>query len=447
MHRPGVRSLPGGDVFGYYLSLALRSFRQHRGLTALIVLSIAVGIGTSMTVLTVLHVLSGDPIPTKSARLFHVQLDPEPADGYQPGSEPMDLLTRIDAETLLQQKRGLRQAMMAGGSGTVDADGSGQRPLRVPMRHTSADFFPMFDTPFVHGQAWSAEQDAGRARVAVIGPALNARLFGGGDSVGRSVRVDGHHLTIVGVLGHWDPRPAFHDLGTGRYGADDQLFLPFSTARDLDLEHRGPMHCFGREIVNAQTAHNVPCAWIQYWVELRDPAQAPAFKAYLDAYSEQQRAAGRFERPANTRLRDVMQWLDYKRIVPGDVQLQVWLALAFLLVCLINTVGLLLAKFLRRRNEIGVRRALGASRGHIFRQCLVEVGIIGGAGGALGLLLALAGLWLVRQRPAAYADMVHLDLPMLLLTFALAMVTSVLAGLLPAWQAMQIPPALQLKSQ
>jgi len=434
-------------VFGYYLTLAMRSFRQHRVLTVLIVLSIAVGIGTSMTVLTVLHVLSGDPIPAKSARLFHVQLDPEPADGFVPGIEPMDLLTRVDAEALLRQKRGLRQALMAGGSGMVGAEGGVQRPLRVAMRHASADFFPMFDTPFRHGGAWGAEEDENRARVAVIGRQLNERLFGGADSTGRSVRVDGHDLTIVGVLDDWDPRPAFHDLGTGRYGANDQVFLPFSSARDLALEHRGPMHCFGREIVNARTAHNVPCAWIQYWVELQDPAQAQAYRAYLDAYSEQQRSAGRFERPANTRLRDVMQWLDYKRIVPGDVQLQVWLALGFLVVCLVNTVGLLLAKFLRRRNEIGVRRALGASRADIFRQCLVEVGIIGVAGGALGLLLALAGLWLVRQRPAAYADMAHLDLPMLLLTFALALLTSLLAGLLPAWQAMQIPPALQLKSQ
>nr|WP_255523465.1 ABC transporter permease [Xanthomonas sp. XNM01] len=163
----------------------------------MIVLSIAVGIGTSMTVLTVLHVLSGDPIPAKSARLFHVQLDPEPADGYQPGSEPMDLLTRIDAETLLQQKRGLRQAMMAGGSGTVDADGSAHRPLRVPTRHTSADFFPMFDTPFVHGQAWSAEQDAGRARVAVIGPALNARLFGMGIALGMLLAFALNQLLMV----------------------------------------------------------------------------------------------------------------------------------------------------------------------------------------------------------------------------------------------------------
>jgi putative ABC transport system permease protein len=66
---------------------------------------------------------------------------------------------------------------------------------------------------------------------------------------------------------------------------------------DLKLGRNGNMNCFGREIVNDNTAINVPCAWLQYWVELDSAAQAGDYKAYLDNYSEQQRAAGRFERP------------------------------------------------------------------------------------------------------------------------------------------------------
>jgi putative ABC transport system permease protein len=127
--------------------------------------------------------------------------------------------------------------------------------------------------------------------------------------------------------------------------------------------------------------------------------------------------------------------------------MQLWLGMGFLLVCLVNTVGLLLAKFLRRGSEIGVRRALGASRGAIFSQCLVEAGAIGVAGGVLGLGLSLLGLWAVRLQPASYAELAHLDLGMLALTFVLAVVASVLAGLLPAWRAMQVTPAIQLKSQ
>src|SRR5262245_66659776 len=89
-----------------------------------------------------------------------------------------------------------------------------------------------------------------------------------------------------------------------------------------------------------------------------------------------------------------------------------------------NTIGLLLANFLRRGGEIGVRRALGATRGAIFQQCMVEAGTVGIAGGLQGLVLALLGLWAVRQQPVDYADLAHLNATMLLITFALAVAAS-----------------------
>jgi putative ABC transport system permease protein len=140
-----------------------------------------------------------------------------------------------------------------------------------------------------------------------------------------------------------------------------------------------------------------------------------------------------------------MQWLDHIGVVPSDVRLQMWLAFAFLAICLFNTVGLLLAKFLRRAGELGVRRALGATRGAVFAQCLVEAGLIGLLGGVGGWLLTLVGLWLMRRQPTDYADLIQLDLPMLVTTFALAIATSLLAGLLPAVRASRVVPALQLK--
>jgi putative ABC transport system permease protein len=133
-------------------------------------------------------------------------------------------------------------------------------------------------------------------------------------------------------------------------------------------------------------------------------------------------------------------------VVPGDVRLQTWLSFAFLAICLFNTIGLLLAKFLRRSGEIGVRRALGASRRAVFAQCLVEAGMIGLLGGVGGLLLTQVGLWLVRRQPAAYADLVHLDVVMFLSTFALAISASLLAGVLPALRASRVAPGLQLKT-
>jgi putative ABC transport system permease protein len=142
----------------------------------------------------------------------------------------------------------------------------------------------------------------------------------------------------------------------------------------------------------------------------------------------------------------LMEWLDFNGVVPRDVKLQAWLAMAFLAVCLFNTIGLLLAKFLRRGGEIGVRRALGATRGAIFAQCLVEAGLVGVVGGVLGLLLTLAGLWAVRSQPIEYADLARLDLPMFAATFAMAIAASLAAGLFPALRASRVVPAMQLKT-
>ena len=433
-------------MFGYYLNLAVRSFKRNKALTVLMVLAIALGIGASMTTLTVFHVLSGDPIPEKSEQLFYVQLDPETMQGYRPGEEPETQLTRFDAEALLAQKRGLRQVMTSGGNVVISPDKSGATPELVDARYASGDFFPMFDVPLQFGRGWTAAEDEGKARVAVISKELNEKLFGGADSTGKTLRIAPYDFRIIGVLDTWRLVPRFYDLYNDQYGKTEGVFMPFSTSRDLKMGTQGNTNCWGDSGGDSR-ALNVPCAWVQYWVELESPAKAADYRSYLVNYSDQQRKAGRFARPSNVRLRNVMELMEFNKIVPGDVRLQLWLAFGFLLVCLVNTVGLLLAKFLRRSGEIGVRRALGASRSEIFKQCLVEAGTVGVAGGMLGLVLALLGLWAVRQQPASYASLAHLDGSMLLLTFALAILASLLAGVLPAWRAMQVAPAIQLKSQ
>jgi putative ABC transport system permease protein len=440
-------------MFGYYLNLAFRSFKRNKALTALMVLAIALGIGASMTTLTVFYVLSGDPIPHKSDKLFYPRMDPRSKNGFSPGDDPEYQMTRYDAEALLRDKKGDRQAIMTAGGVAVEPQRSDLRPYVANARYTTADFFPMFDVPFAHGRPWTAEDQA-RARVVVISDELNRRFFDGGNSVGKTLRLEGTTFKIVGVLGSWRPSLHFYDLTMQNFGENSQeVFVPFWTSRAVNLRPNGNMNCWGSgedaddDDEEGNYGLNVPCAWLQYWVELDSPAKVAAYKQYLKNYSDQQRSAGRFERPTNTRLHDVMDWLDYNQVVPADVRLQSWLALGFLLVCLINTIGLLLAKFLRRAPEIGVRRALGATRRDIFVQYLIESGVIGAAGGILGLGLALLGLWAVRQQPVGYAELAHLDGPMLLLALALTLVASLLAGGLPAWRACQVAPAIQLKSQ
>ena len=441
-------------MFAYYLKLALRSFRRNKVLTALMVLAVALGIGASMTTLTVFHVLSGDPIPHKSDILFYPRIEPRTMGrNARPEAEPMEQMTRFDAEELLRQKRGVRQALMTGGSITILPDGAAMQPSSQPFRararYASADFFPMFDAPLLHGRSWSAGEDEGRARVAVISRELSQQLFDDANGVGRSVRLSQGAFQVIGVLDDWAVNPRFYDLSNRHFGGSEQIFLPFSTAMDLELPTQGSMWCWGNPNQNGESQHSpsAPCAWVQYWVELATPDEAAGYLKYLSEYSDQQRAAGRFERPANVRLDNVMGWLDFKGVVPRDVRMQMWLAFGFLLVCLVNTTGLLLAKFLRRSGEVGVRRALGASRHDIFTQCLMETGCIGAAGGVLGLGFALLGLWLVRQQPDNYAQMAHMNPTMLGTTLVLALAASLMSGLLPAWRAMQITPAVQLKTQ
>jgi putative ABC transport system permease protein len=400
-----------------------------------------------MTTLTVLHVLSGDPLPGRSGTLYYAQVDPRDMNGYLPGkSQPMYEMSWIDGMNLLRAKRAHRQALMTGGLVAVQPPNTMLDPFYEAARFTTADFFPMFGVPFEYGHAWDASDDEAHARMAVISAALNDKLFGGTDSTGQTLRLAGAAFRIVGVLGDWHPNPQFFDLTRHSYEENEGIYVPLSASQDVGMHHDGNVTCWGKGGNGINPDHASRCAWLQFWVQLDTPAKAAAYKTFLIHYSEQQKALGRFQRPPNVQLRDVMQWLDYNQVVPDDVRLQTWLAFGFLLVCLVNTVGLMLAKFMRRAGELGVRRALGASKRSLFAQLLVESGVVGLAGGIGGLQLALLGQLLVRRQPAEYAPLAHLDPAMLLATFLLALGASLLAGLLPAWRACQIAPALQLKS-
>jgi putative ABC transport system permease protein len=437
-------------MFGYYVELALRHTRQNTMLTALMVLAIAVGIGASMTTLTVMHLLSGDPLPGRSDHLYYPQVDVDPA---SKGREPYDVLDYQTATDLWSARRADRQALLVSSDIKLKAPDSKLPPLMLRMLSTTSDFFPMFDVPFRYGRGWSADDDASRSRVAVISSDLNDKLFGGENSVGRVLRVRDRDVRIIGVLAPWRPSPLFYDVKGGRftngdtadfYGKPEGVFMPFNTALEINDGNFQPFTCWA---LPATPGHlqNTPCVWVALWVQLNDATKVADYRRYIADYAKEQKALGRITQTDNTRLRSLMEWLDFNGVVPSDVKLQTSLAFAFLVICLCNVVGLLLAKFLRRGGEIGLRRALGATRGTVFTQYLVEAGVIGVIGGIGGLGLTLLGLSLVRRQPVPYADFVHLDLSMFLATFALSVGVSLLAGVLPALRASLVEPALQLK--
>jgi putative ABC transport system permease protein len=142
-------------------------------------------------------------------------------------------------------------------------------------------------------------------------------------------------------------------------------------------------------------------------------------------------------------------------VVQSDNRVLVGLAFAFLAVCLINTVGLLLAKFLNGAALSGIRRALGASRRALFAQHMVEVGLIAAAGALLGLALAWLGLAGIRAlfttttvfNKAGMQALGHMDATSLVSAVLLAIVATFVAGLYPAWRIGRISPAVYLKNQ
>ena len=431
-------------MFAYYLDLALRSLKRNKVLTTLMVLALALGIGACITTLTVLRLLSGDPLPGRSAQLYYPQIDPYPTDGYVPGqSKPQENLTWVDAMNLFKAHRAEHQALIALGSAKIEPRTAGSRPFFGDVAMATADFLPMVGAPLRYGSAWSADDDAAGARVAVIADFLNQKLFGGGDSVGRTIHLDGHDFRVVGVLGHFAPQPRFYALNIGRsYGDGDAAFVPLRAARATGLMPNNISCWEASDIDHLETA---ACMWLGLWVELPDAAAVTKYRRFLDGYVHEQIAQGRFHR-TDTALPDLMGWLRAEHVVPDDARLQAGLAFGFLLICVTNTIGLLLAKCLRRSREIGVRRALGATRGAIFGQFMVEAAIVGLAGGLLGLVFAELGLWGIRHQPAEYAGLARLDLAMFAFTFVVALAAALVAGLLPAWRACVVAPAPQLKN-
>jgi putative ABC transport system permease protein len=432
-------------MFGYYLDLAFRSLKRNKVLTALMVMALALGIGASMTTLTLLRLLSGNPLPEKSGQLFYVQLDPYPKDHpfSRSGKLPW-LMTYVDAMNLLHAHRAQRQVVLSMSTMKLTPTGTQQRPFFSNGVMTTADFFSMFDAPFQYGGGWSAADEQDREKVVVIAESLNNQLFGGVNSIGRTLRIDDQDFRIIGVLKHWSPQPHFYSiyLGGRDYGDGDAVFVPVQSARAVGME---PINSFSYAASDRKKLETSPSVWLGFWVQLPDAAAVSAYRSFLTGYATEQVLLGRFQQ-SRFGLSSLMKWLDDQRVVPDSVRMQNGLAFSFLLICMVNTVGLLLAKCLRRSNEIGVRRALGASRPAIFAQFMVEAGLVGLAGGALGLLFAEFGLWCIRRQPAEYASLAHLDLSMFGYTFAVALVASLVAGILPAWRACAVTPAPQLKS-
>ena len=445
-------------MFRYNVLMAIKSLRRNVAMSVLIVGAIALGVGVSALFSTMRHALAKDPIPARSDVLYYVRLDSwDPIKPY-PGDDPRALppqITYRDMVGIMKSHIPVRQtaAFQSRLAVTPDSEDAlaSSRALweRVPARLTYADFFAMFDVPFRFGGPWDKKADSAAEQVAVLSQQLNEKLFGSENSVGKTLRIEGRVFRVVGVLDAWSPAVKYYDMNNP-VDVPEQVYLPFELLRPMRIRSFGSNDGWGPSpsVPGFDAIFVSETTWIQMWVELPDAAHVVAYRAFLDAYALDQRKAGRFQRPLNNRVTPLMAWLAELKIVPAQLNTMAIVSLLFLAVCALNLMGLLLAKFLARAHEVGIRRALGARRSDIFVQYLVECELVALVGGLFGLLLArlaLVGVNNWMKTLLARADLFQLDFKMGLLALALALGAGLCAGAYPAWRVCRVAPALHLK--
>ena len=142
---------------------------------------------------------------------------------------------------------------------------------------------------------------------------------------------------------------------------------------------------------NKERLLNSECAWVKFWSEVPDENIAD-YREQITSYIESQKALGRFPRELKVYLTNLTDQFTYVHGRNTFLNTFSVLATLFFAVCLLNAVGILLAKFMRRKKEVSLRRALGAKKKTIIMQHLLEVIIIGFLGGLLGIVISYFGL-------------------------------------------------------
>ena len=446
-------------MFGYSFELALQGLRRFPKSTVLTIVTVALGLAASMTTLALLHMLSADPLPGRSDHLYLAWVDTVQA---KPINDEVFKLAGIavhhyhhikmaDAQALLDAHRATQQAALAVMYANIGGADDSHRQKDQYVLATTSDFVPMFGVVLRYGRSWSKADDTARAPVAVIDENLAQQLLGTANAVGRVIRIKNKPFEVIGVSVTYAPQPHFYGLDNWSFSGSnhESAFIPYTAALDAGTSISSADGC---DDLGSKTADRPlgfdpnHCAWLSYWVLLDTPAHVSSYADYLTHYAEQQKALAGFAKPAKAELLSVSAWLEKQNVIPDNVRLNVWMAGSFLLLCMVNVAGLLAAKFLRRSGEIGIRRALGATRGAIFIQHVVEASAVCVIGGVLALPLTILGLRIFRLQDEGFTDLAKLDSLMFGGLFVLALATGVLVGLLPAWRASLVEPGLLVKS-
>jgi putative ABC transport system permease protein len=388
--------------------LAVRLLVRRPRHTAAAILTLALGIGTSTAILTAARTVVVPALPYPDAlRLVHLWAS-------WPGG--FGNLSYVDFEAIRQGVPALDDAAAYESWGSL-AMGAGDRPVHLTPVFVSPRYLSMLGATVVAGRLFATSDHVqGAASVAIISPGLWQRQFARDPRVvGRLVTLNGAPYTIVGVM-----TPEFADLGQAEEPPAD-IWLPAVAAQAL--LGQPPLSEVNR--IFWAVGHLAPAETI---ARLRQ--QLDAVAARLAA-----------ERPATHRgyqlnARPLHDYLYGAIALPA--RLLIAGSLLMLLIACANVANLTLARAAERRGEFAVRVAIGASRGRLLRQALMESLVLASAGGGVGLLLAVGvtrGLTtLVHTRVSPFVSP-RGDLAAFAVSAALTLATSIGVGLAPALAA------------
>lgn len=439
-------------MFNYYLKLAWLSVRMTPGLSLLMVLAIAIGIATCLTTLTMYSVISSNPMSHKNDSIFALQLDSW--GGATPFTRTENQMpyqiTYKDAKAILEADVAEDVVVMMRSGFFMSVPESGVEDAVQRGRITTSDFFKVFDVPFIFGGAWSHEVDLNMQNVVVISEEVNNRYFKGENSVGRTIFLEERPFTISGVVAdEWRLLPSLHDLNNGFYDLPPLVYMPFSVMAISEMANWGIIRNWQTDVDIRTYADKLQSetVWLQAWIGVASAQQKAEFESFLTQYITREKQKGRFPHPLKFALNSPQEWLVINKTVGNDTRILLGLSFAFLLVCLVNSVVLLLAKFYKKAPEAGVRRALGATQYSIFIQHLAEACVIAVAGGVLGMVFSWLGLAGVRSLYSEYTYVASLSVVTITAALVLAFISSLASGVLPALQISRTQPSHYLKAQ
>jgi putative ABC transport system permease protein len=421
----------------YHLRLALRSLRRDPGLSATIVVVLAIAGGIFCT--AIMHYLrnytAAGPLP---ASLHQVEIaEPHPAleaSFRGTNAEPNLIAARgrvsfpmarlLGASGLpVRQTATFRARLQLAGDGDEGAARLPPRPRNA--RFAGADFFAMFAVPFRYGGPWTRGDEARAAPVVVLGAAMNERLFDGADSVGRTVRVDDRPFRVVGVLAGDQPfSPEWDRSVTG--GPRDVVYLPDGEHARLLARPESPIPSAyeGPTYADLLASRTVATA---FWIDLPTPALRADYERYL--------ATALSLRGLGYTLRDLPRLRRELAFPKTALSFFVFLTFLVLVGAGLVTTRLHLAKSLTRQGELSIFRAVGAPRGALFVRQLLEALVLSAAGGAAAMAVAGPAAF-VYNRIVADTDIPLAITPLAFgITFAATVGVGTSAALYPAWRA------------